>query len=190
MRELNSSSRLIRTFSTSESISLSDNPQAQRLLDDQSLMTAYRPTYVSRRPIGLYLLTSSMNEWCINQHGKTGLTQACIDSPHTHEEVEESVRAYLEKWIPEAGAGLLAGSSVHADMRYVPLAPFPSQALLSLSLMALSLSTFAHFSSFCLAGKWILLGSTPLISRFRLNPFFAPKRTELTIDSSCSTCQA
>jgi oligoribonuclease (3'-5' exoribonuclease) len=61
-----------------------------------------------------------MNEWCINQHGKTGLTQACIDSPHTHEEVEEKVRAYLEKWIPEAGAGLLAGSSVHADMRYVP----------------------------------------------------------------------
>jgi len=60
-----------------------------------------------------------MNEWCINQHGKTGLTQACIDSPHTHEEVEESVRAYLEKWIPETGAGLLAGSSVHADMRYV-----------------------------------------------------------------------
>ena len=68
-------------------------------------------------------LMSSMNEWCINQHGKTGLTQACIDSPHTHEEVEESVRAYLEKWIPEAGAGLLAGSSVHADMRYVPLLP-------------------------------------------------------------------
>jgi len=59
----------------------------------------------------------SMNEWCINQHGKTGLTQACIDSPHTHEQVEQKVRAYLEKWIPETGAGLLAGSSVHADMR-------------------------------------------------------------------------
>jgi len=69
-------------------------------------------------------LMSSMNEWCINQHGKTGLTQACIDSPYTHDEVEEKVRAYLEKWIPEAGAGLLAGSSVHADMRYVPLFPY------------------------------------------------------------------
>jgi oligoribonuclease (3'-5' exoribonuclease) len=65
-----------------------------------------------------------MNEWCINQHGKTGLTEACINSPYSHEEVEEKVRAYLEKWIPEAGAGLLAGSSVHADMRYVPLFPF------------------------------------------------------------------
>lgn len=66
-----------------------------------------------------------MGDWCVNQHGKTGLTQACIDSPHTHEQVEEEVRSYLEKWIPEAGAGLLAGSSVHADMRYVPVPPYP-----------------------------------------------------------------
>ena len=79
----------------------------------------------SNRPWSICLLfrntagdaDNSMNEWCINQHGKTGLTQACIDSPHTHEQVEEKVRAYLEKWIPETGAGLLAGSSVHADMR-------------------------------------------------------------------------
>ena len=62
-----------------------------------------------------------MNEWCVDQHGKSGLTEACISSPHTHDEVEEKVRAYLEKWIPEVGAGLLAGSTVHADMRYVPL---------------------------------------------------------------------
>jgi len=83
-----------------------------------------------------------MNEWCINQHGKTGLTQACIDSPHTHEEVEESVRAYLEKWIPETGAGLLAGSSVHADMRYVKsstcISYFPSLSSQQPSLIALS----------------------------------------------------
>lgn len=56
-----------------------------------------------------------MGEWCVNQHGKTGLTQACIDSPHTHEEVHQKVAAYIRKWIPERGAGLLAGSSVHAD---------------------------------------------------------------------------
>jgi oligoribonuclease len=60
-----------------------------------------------------------MNEWCIDQHGRSGLTDACISSPHTHDQVEEYVRAYLEKWIPEPGAGLLAGSTVHADMRYV-----------------------------------------------------------------------
>lgn len=60
-----------------------------------------------------------MNEWCIDQHGRSGLTAACLSSPHTHEEVEGRVREYIQRWIPEKGAGLLAGSTVHADMRYV-----------------------------------------------------------------------
>lgn len=100
-----------------------------------------------------------MNEWCINQHGKTGLTQACIDSPHTHEEVEEKVRAYLEKWIPEAGAGLLAGSSVHADMRYVHL----PMRLLSSSF----LSTILTFSSILLMTLYHYICS-PRSPRFQL----------------------
>jgi len=67
----------------------------------------------------------NMNEWCINQHGKSGLTSACLTSPHTHEQVEALVRGYIEKWIPEPGAGLLAGSSVHADKMFL-LAHMPS----------------------------------------------------------------
>ena len=58
-----------------------------------------------------------MGEWCTNQHGKSGLTQACIKSPHTHDQVTKLVLEYIQRWIPEAEAGLLAGSSVHADMR-------------------------------------------------------------------------
>ncbi|WVQ72450.1 hypothetical protein IAR50_002002 [Cryptococcus sp. DSM 104548] len=61
----------------------------------------------------------SMGEWCTEQHGKTGLTQACLDSPHSYQDVVQRVLAYIQKWIPEKGAGLLAGSSVHADMRFM-----------------------------------------------------------------------
>jgi oligoribonuclease (3'-5' exoribonuclease) len=109
---------------------------------------------LSARP-GLELM-NSMNEWCINQHGKTGLTQACIDSPHTHEEVEEKVRAYLEKWIPETGAGLLAGSSVHADMRWVLLFPSffhpsPLSSLLPIPYRCLPLHNAKAFIS-----EWVL----------------------------------
>ena len=63
------------------------------------------------------LTDSRMGEWCVNQHGASGLTAACIASPHTYDEVAANVLAYIQKWIPERGAGLLAGSSVHADMR-------------------------------------------------------------------------
>jgi oligoribonuclease len=62
-----------------------------------------------------------MGEWCVNQHGKSGLTQACLDAPLSHEEVEKEVTDYIKKWIPERGAGILAGSSVHADMRCVDI---------------------------------------------------------------------
>jgi oligoribonuclease len=58
-----------------------------------------------------------MGEWCTNQHGKSGLTQACIDAELSHDEVEKVVTEYVKNWIPEAGAGVLAGSSVHCDMR-------------------------------------------------------------------------
>jgi oligoribonuclease len=58
-----------------------------------------------------------MNEWCVDQHGKSGLTQACLDSPWTHQQVSEKVLEYVQKWIPESGSAILAGSTVHADMR-------------------------------------------------------------------------
>ncbi|KAK8864492.1 hypothetical protein IAR55_001742 [Kwoniella newhampshirensis] len=61
----------------------------------------------------------SMNEWCIDQHGRSGLTAACLSSPHSYEEVTQKVVEYIQRWIPEKGAGLLAGSSVHADMRFL-----------------------------------------------------------------------
>ena len=60
-----------------------------------------------------------MDEWCTNQHGKSGLTAACIASPLTYEDVTKKVLEYIQKWVPERGAALLAGSTVHADMRWV-----------------------------------------------------------------------
>jgi hypothetical protein len=136
----------------------------------------------------LRLLTTSMNEWCINQHGKTGLTQACLDSPHTHEEVEEKVRAYLEKWIPEAGAGLLAGSSVHADMRWVLLfpssfCPSPLSSLLPIFYRCLPLHNAMAFIA-----EWVLGPASNGALLIHHSKQFG--RMRLTIDSSCSTCQA
>ncbi|KAL7425226.1 Phosphatidylinositol 3,4,5-trisphosphate-dependent Rac exchanger 2 protein [Cryptotrichosporon argae] len=61
----------------------------------------------------------AMGEWCTDQHGRSGLTQACLDSPHTYADVTARVVDYIRKWIPERGAGILAGSTVHADMRFL-----------------------------------------------------------------------
>lgn len=48
---------------------------------------------------------------------RSGLTAACLASPHSYQEVADNVLAYIQKWVPEQRVGVLAGSSVHADMR-------------------------------------------------------------------------
>jgi len=60
-----------------------------------------------------------MDEWCTKQHESSGLTQACLSSPHTKEFVTSEVLAYIKKWIPDRRIGVLAGNSVHADRGFL-----------------------------------------------------------------------
>ncbi|KIM40274.1 hypothetical protein M413DRAFT_446448 [Hebeloma cylindrosporum] len=60
-----------------------------------------------------------MDDWCTNQHGKSGLTKACLESPYTLEFVSKTVLDYIKKWVPESRVGVLAGSSVHADRMFL-----------------------------------------------------------------------
>ncbi|KIK09280.1 hypothetical protein K443DRAFT_671776 [Laccaria amethystina LaAM-08-1] len=60
-----------------------------------------------------------MDTWCTRQHGNSGLTLACLKSPHTIEDVSKAVLAYIKKWIPKQRVGVLAGNSVHADRSFL-----------------------------------------------------------------------
>ncbi|KAG0139344.1 hypothetical protein CROQUDRAFT_666655 [Cronartium quercuum f. sp. fusiforme G11] len=61
-----------------------------------------------------------MGEWCTTQHGKSGLTEECLRSGHTLQEVDRLVRAYIEKRLPNfKGRAVLAGNSVYADKAFL-----------------------------------------------------------------------
>ncbi|KAF8996055.1 ribonuclease H-like domain-containing protein [Cyathus striatus] len=60
-----------------------------------------------------------MDAWCTKQHGKSGLTKACLESSHTREFVSNKVLEYVKKWIPKQRVGVLAGNSVHADKSFL-----------------------------------------------------------------------
>ncbi|KZT23530.1 ribonuclease H-like protein [Neolentinus lepideus HHB14362 ss-1] len=60
-----------------------------------------------------------MDAWCTKQHGSSGLTQACLESPHTTEFVAGEVLDYVKKWVPEPRTAVLAGNSVHADRAFL-----------------------------------------------------------------------
>ncbi|CAK7216790.1 Phosphatidylinositol 3,4,5-trisphosphate-dependent Rac exchanger 2 protein [Sporothrix bragantina] len=65
-----------------------------------------------------------MDEWCTDHHGRSGLTKAVLASTTTHEEAADGLLAYIQKYIPNKGVGLLAGSSVHADKAFLRQAPY------------------------------------------------------------------
>ncbi|KAL5521358.1 hypothetical protein ACEPAG_9283 [Sanghuangporus baumii] len=61
----------------------------------------------------------NMDEWCTRQHGSTGLTQACLVSPHTLPFVENATLEYIRRYIPGKRVGVLAGNSVHVDRMFL-----------------------------------------------------------------------
>ena len=59
----------------------------------------------------------AMNAWCVEQHGKSGLTERVRASTTSLEAAEDAVLAFVMK---HAGQGApIAGNSVHADLAFI-----------------------------------------------------------------------
>ena len=65
-----------------------------------------------------------MNEWCINTHGKSGLTAATIASSTTPEVAADGLLGYIKQYVHEPRKGLLAGNSVHCDKEFLKKPPY------------------------------------------------------------------
>ena len=61
---------------------------------------------------------ANMNEWCIDVHGKTGLTQRCRDSKISAIEAQAQTIAFLSQWVP-AGKSPLCGNTIGQDRRFM-----------------------------------------------------------------------
>lgn len=61
---------------------------------------------------------ANMNEWCIDVHGKTGLTQRCRDSKISVHDAQAQTIAFLSQWVP-AGKSPLCGNTIGQDRRFM-----------------------------------------------------------------------
>lgn len=59
-----------------------------------------------------------MDEWCTNQHGKSGLTQRVKESQVTEAQAEAQTIEFLKKYL-EAGASPMCGNSIGQDRRFL-----------------------------------------------------------------------
>lgn len=65
-----------------------------------------------------------MNSWCIDHHGKSGLTAACIESATTAEEAASGLLEYIKQYVKEPKRALLAGNTVHMDKAFLVKDPY------------------------------------------------------------------
>ncbi|MDH5735257.1 MAG: oligoribonuclease [Gammaproteobacteria bacterium] len=61
---------------------------------------------------------NAMDEWCTNQHGKSGLTQRVKDSKVNEAEAEKQTIAFLEQYVPK-GASPMCGNTICQDRRFM-----------------------------------------------------------------------
>jgi len=59
-----------------------------------------------------------MDEWCTNQHGKSGLTQRVKESQVTETQAEAQTIEFLKQYL-EAGASPMCGNSIGQDRRFL-----------------------------------------------------------------------
>lgn len=100
------------------------DPRKDKILEIAVLITNGNLELVDEQGIQFVIKTdkavlNSMDEWCKTQHGKSGLTQACMTSPHTREYVSKAILEYIKKWVPKKRTAVLAGNSVHADRSFL-----------------------------------------------------------------------
>lgn len=66
----------------------------------------------------------NMSQWCIDTHGRTGLTAAVLASTVTPESAASELLAYIQRYVSQPRTALLAGNSVHADKAFLSRGPY------------------------------------------------------------------
>jgi len=61
---------------------------------------------------------AKMDEWNVNQHGKSGLTQRVKDSTLNAQDAERLTLEFLRQWVP-AGKSPMCGNSICQDRRFL-----------------------------------------------------------------------
>jgi oligoribonuclease len=66
----------------------------------------------------------AMSAWCVDTHGRTGLTAAVLASTTQPATAAADLLAYIKTYVPQPRKALLAGNSVHADRAFLSQGPY------------------------------------------------------------------
>jgi oligoribonuclease len=98
------------------------DPETDQIIEIATIITDAHLTVIAEGP-SLVIHQSddvldNMNLWCIEQHGKTGLTQRVKESQISLQQAEAMTLAFVKEHVAE-GASPLCGNSISQDRRFL-----------------------------------------------------------------------
>ena len=98
------------------------DPLSDRIIEIATIVTDKNLNVIDKGPSVVVHqsdeMMDGMDEWCTNQHGKTGLTERVRNSSISEETAEAITISFLKKYIP-AGKSPMCGNSICQDRRFL-----------------------------------------------------------------------
>ncbi len=98
------------------------DPSSDRIIEIATIVTDKNlkiidegPSMVVHQPEEMM---NNMDEWCTNQHGKSGLTERVLNSDISEGMAENVTLAFLRQYVPE-GKSPMCGNSICQDRRFL-----------------------------------------------------------------------
>src|SRR3990167_4192253 len=97
-------------------------PDKDRILEIATVVTDSELNILAEGPVLAIHQTQSlldeMNSWCVEQHGKSGLTQRVQESNTSEAAAEKATLDFLKKWVPEKTSPI-CGNTIYQDRRFL-----------------------------------------------------------------------
>ncbi|SFD08668.1 oligoribonuclease [Pseudoalteromonas denitrificans] len=97
-------------------------PRTDKILEIATIVTDSELNILAEGPvIAIHQsdeLLDNMDPWCVNQHGKSGLTKRCRESTYSEQDAIKLTEDFLKKWVPK-GASPMCGNSIGQDRRFM-----------------------------------------------------------------------
>lgn len=98
------------------------DPDRDRIIEIATIVTDANLNVLAEGPVFAVHqsdeLLAAMDEWCTNQHGRSGLTQRVRDSQVSEDQAQAETLQFLEQWV-EPGQSPMCGNSICQDRRFL-----------------------------------------------------------------------
>ena len=98
------------------------DPEKDRIIEIAAIATDSELEIISEMPaMAIHQpqpIMDMMNSWCVEQHGKSGLTRRVHDSTITEKEAEEKTLAFIKRYVNEKSSPM-CGNTIYQDRRFL-----------------------------------------------------------------------